>query len=76
MKCYGYSKTDDEELLELREITILADSKDLHHLASFLVDCAVQIDSNPDWEHEHLSDYISTHNISLSSDIIVFKPSK
>jgi hypothetical protein len=71
MKCFGYIKNNTDELQELTEVTLQANSEDIRRLASFLIRCADEMDHNPDWEHEHLSDYSVSENDK--ADIVVFK---
>ncbi len=50
---YGYSETDDKQLLKLREVTICADSKQVRAISEFFVRCANEMDANPEWGHQH-----------------------
>ena len=70
MKCFGYTKSDAETLAEFSEVTLHAKPEDLRRLASFLMKCADEIDSDTDWEHEHLSDVSPCGTDEV--DIIVF----
>jgi len=71
MKCYGYSADNQEDLKELSEIGILATPKMLRSLASFINKCADEIENEPDWDHEHLCDFIKLNEGSV--DIIINK---
>ncbi|UHQ54978.1 Imm32 family immunity protein [Microbulbifer sp. YPW16] len=56
MKIYGYSKSTDNQLLELTEVTISAGPEVLRSLAAFLADCADGIEKEgSSWEHEHFN---------------------
>ncbi len=72
MNFFGYSKSTNDELLELIEMTVQASPEKLRKLASFLNQCADDIESDEGWEHEHFSDYTSDFDES-SPDLIVFK---
>ncbi len=71
MPCFGY-KEDSDEIIELKEITLQMNSKDLRELSRFLTACAEALENNIDWEHEHISDF--TKSIWSNFDVIVFRP--
>ena len=71
MKCYGYSIDNQEDLKELSEVGILATPAMLRTLASFINKCADEIENEPGWNHEHLSDFIKLSGGSV--DIIINK---
>ena len=75
MKCYGYSKKDNDDLLEMDEITLQANPQLLKSFAKFLSDCAERIETDSDWEHEHFLDskYCDSKNNPDSFDLIVQK---
>jgi hypothetical protein len=56
LKLYGYSSSGGGGLLELREITLLADSRQIRTLGQFLVRCADEMTAKPEWEHQHFAD--------------------
>lgn len=64
---YGYSSSGEEELLELREVTILADPHQLRVLSEFLVKCAQEMEATREWEHRHFAE-------GESADIIIANP--
>jgi len=64
-KLYGYGQSDDAELLELREVTILVDAEQARALSEFLARCAQKMEANPAWEHEHFAGEEAT-------DLVVF----
>lgn len=64
MKLYGYSVSDDERLLNLKEVTLFADSKQIMALSKFLAQCAQEMEANPEWEHLHF-------DCGASADLIV-----
>jgi len=70
LKCYGYASGTDQ-LLELSEVSIRANSRDLRRLAAFLIECAEGIDAHEeDWEHAHLGD--SAHRVAeAGTDLVV-----
>lgn len=67
LKLYGYSSSDGERLLKLREVTLFADSKQVKALSKFLAQCAQEMEANPEWEHQHFAG-------GGSADIIVANP--
>ena len=75
MKCYGYSKEDNDDLLEMSEVTLQADSKLLRNMANFLSSCADRIETDSEWEHEHFTDskYCDSKDNLDSFDLIVKK---
>ncbi len=60
MKVYGYEKGDNEEMLEMKEISFQAKPKRLRELANFLLKSADEIESSNknQWDHVHLQDFI------------------
>ncbi len=62
---YGYARSDDEQLLALREVTVYVDAKQALALSEFFAQCARKMDANPAWEHEHFS-------VGDACDLIVF----
>jgi len=64
MKIYGYDQKDQENLLELREITFQISPEEAQQIANFFTMCAKRM-VIPNWEHEHF-------NGGNSPDIIVF----
>ena len=75
MKCYGYAKSKNDTLLEMRELTLQADSESLKRLANFLFQCAEKFEVDPKWQHEHFSDseYYSNTRGGQDFDLIVFR---
>ncbi len=55
MKFFAYQQGTDK-LLSLGEVSIQASSSELKILSSFLAKCATEIDTDLEWEHEHLQD--------------------
>lgn len=55
MRAYGYKKNEiGNGLLELKEVTISANSDVLRKIADFILECAKNIEKDPDrWSHEH-----------------------
>ena len=70
MKCFGYDKNNEDNLLDMSEVTLQTNSDMLRKLAGFLVKCADEIEGNQGWEHEHFSDYLSDGEEVI--DIVVF----
>ena len=67
LKLYGYSSSGGRRVLELREVTLLADSKQIRTLGQFLVRCADEMKTKPEWEHQHFADGESTDIIVANS---------
>jgi len=55
-KLYGYSASGDECVLSLREVTLFADSNQVRALSTFRARCAQEMETNPEWEHQHFAD--------------------
>lgn len=74
MDIYGYTK-NDEQLLDLSEITFKADPSELRSLAKFILDCANEIENDTEgkWEHSHIEDRVTDWN-PASPSIIIFNP--
>lgn len=66
-KLYGYSRSDNGELLDLREVTVCIDPKQARALSEFLARCAQEMEANPAWEHEHFSGGETTNFIVFNS---------
>tara|TARA_R110002072_G_scaffold20841_7_gene75246 strand:+ start:3312 stop:3569 length:258 start_codon:yes stop_codon:yes gene_type:complete len=72
MKINGCMK-GSENLSELDSITIASDPGTLRKVADFILQCAKEIEEDPDgWEHEHLGDYLGNEEILLNSDIVIW----
>jgi len=72
MKCYGYTKDNQEALLSLSEVTFQASPNILKSLGEFLIKSANEIEKDSDWEHKHFKDFYSLSEGSLV-DVIVYK---
>jgi len=73
IKLFGF---DDESIdcAELTQVTLeIVNVESLRAMASFLEQCATEIESDPDWEHEHFSDFLESE---LESDLVVFNRGK
>jgi hypothetical protein len=66
---YGYAKNDYEKLIELREVSILASSRELRLISKFLEKAAQLIDEGS--EHVHLQSECSEWNDSLPDVVAV-----
>lgn len=56
MKVFGYSVTNEDELLELRETTVcVSDAAEARALSALFLQCAREMESNPEWDHVHFS---------------------
>jgi hypothetical protein len=53
IELFGYSKKNPEDLLAMREVTLVVDSGQAADLARFFSRCAEHIEKNEQWEHEH-----------------------
>lgn len=78
MKIFGYSKSDEDTLLEMQEVTIQASPSRLRELAKFLIDFADQIERGKinDQGHSHLSDELTTDWNEDFSDVILYHNAK
>ncbi len=77
---YGYSRQQDgQALLELREVTLAFDPKQLRLMARFLEAAAAEMESDArkssSW-HRHLSGWAPEWSQSESVDIIVMAPDR
>lgn len=71
MKIYGYAKANQNELLELSEVTISSNPETLRTIASFINKMAQEVEEKgTEFEHEHFQNYIEDLN-QESPDIIV-----
>ena len=85
MKAYGYQREDayergedgpDDQPLDLREVTLIADSSSLRQIAEFLSHCADLIDKHGSkFGHQHLRDNIPSWKDG-ESDLIVVRKQK
>jgi|GEM_PF-3367455 len=74
MKIYGKHKRESEQPVLLEEVTIVVTRDDVLNLIRFLSACAADMESNPDWEHVHLRDFLD--NGSLVPDLVLFAADK
>jgi len=72
MKVFGYSVGNEENLLEMNEVTIQCNAEMLKKIAKFLNKCANEMSDDEGWEHEHLSDFLELVSDEIP-DLIVFK---
>ncbi len=64
MKIYGYKKNGSDALLRLEEVSIQATPVEIHCLAVFLQETAVQMERAGDtFDHEHFQDYSRDRHI-------------
>lgn len=75
IRAYGYLLGDTSApVTELREVTIAADPEVLRAIASFLLECAAEMECNPAWDHRHFSD--ASYGLGVQGpDLIVASPS-
>lgn len=73
VRVYGRSVGDDGsgDPLTMSEVTVMAEPEALRVLASFLLTCADEIETEPGWDHEHISR--SDHGLDSECDFIVFR---
>ncbi|WP_313643731.1 hypothetical protein [Stenotrophomonas sp.] len=57
--------------MRLTEATLMIDVGEMRMIAQFLLQCADEVDENPEWEHAHLQDYLKGRN-ELGADLVVF----
>lgn len=71
MKIYGYAKENQDELLELSEITISSNPEVLRKIASFINKMAQEIeDKGTSFDHEHMQDHVKNLNQEAPSIIV------
>ncbi|MCP5214665.1 MAG: hypothetical protein H6995_06645 [Pseudomonadales bacterium] len=73
MKIFGY-KFGSEDLYLLNEVTLQGSPEELKKLADFLIECAQEMVTDKDWEHEHFKDF--TDSEVNSPDFIVYASEK
>lgn len=71
MKLFGYIEGNHDQLVKLSEVTLQAEPKALKAIASFLLNCAKEMEGSDSWEHEHFLD--SSFSDGASLDLIVFR---
>ncbi|HET7330109.1 hypothetical protein [Dyella sp.] len=72
MKLYGYTASNVEELVELAEVSFVANPIELRKLAEFFVSQAELFEAGDGREHTHFSDFIK--NRDARSDVVVCNP--
>jgi len=76
MKLVGYPKENEDQIIDLLEMTLIADVQELRSLAKYLEKCAEEMEADPEgWEHSHYSDEIDFRSEGRE-DVIVYNPSK
>ena len=70
MKVYGYSEMETN-LLSLSQLTIQANPHQLRALATFILNCANQMENDENWEHAHFLD--ECKSTQTEHDIIIFR---
>jgi hypothetical protein len=70
MKLYGYF--DAERLVELTEVSFVADSLELRKLAHFFITQAEEFEAGSERDHMHFSDFIERKDVR--NDVIVCNP--
>lgn len=54
MNIFGYAKNFEDDLLEMTEVTIKADAKEISEIIKFLERCKQEVERDCEWEHEHI----------------------
>ncbi len=72
MKLFGYPSKDYNEThsLELSGITVAANPDELRRIAKFFEQAAIDIEEDPDFEHEHLMD--NQEGFNENADIQIY----
>ncbi|KKJ77241.1 hypothetical protein WH95_09395 [Kiloniella litopenaei] len=71
MKIFGYNK-DNDELQNLKEVSILCDSYELNEIINYLKYVRTQMTNHEDhFGHEHFSDWLAKRGDESNIDIIV-----
>ncbi|AWH51262.1 hypothetical protein C1925_19875 [Stenotrophomonas sp. SAU14A_NAIMI4_5] len=72
MKVYGKKLLSDNPAL-LEEVVFQIGAAEARNLASFLIECAQEMESDDLWEHRHLSDWEKRNEELTNCDLIVFR---
>lgn len=73
MKLYGYPSKGHDELQQLREVSVMANSNELLALAAFFAKCAFEMQNEKNWDHAHFHDFKGKTSLR-SVDIVVASP--
>ena len=74
MNIYGKESQESEQPVLLEEVTLVVTREDVKDLIRFLSACVADMESNPDWEHVHLRDFLG--NDDAIPDIVLFAANK
>jgi len=72
MKVYGKKVLSDKPAL-LEEVVLQVGAAEARVLASFLIECAEEMESEDLWEHRHFSDWDRKNEDHGNCDLIVFR---
>lgn len=71
MIAFGFDDSFDGAK-ELSQVALEINSSELRELAAFLIQCANEMDDDPEWNHEHLCDYLGSE---LKHDLVIYNSS-
>lgn len=74
MKIYGKEKRESEQPMLLEEVTVVVTRDEVLDLVRYLSACASDMESNPDWEHVHLRDFLGRGD--ATPDMVLFAADK
>jgi hypothetical protein len=57
---------------KLREVTLILDPSEMEMIAQFFCHCATESEQYPEWDHEHLRDFLWKIKFR-GPDIVVYK---
>lgn len=60
MKFFGKQDSIGTDLMSLEEVTLVLNKDEMMQLFSFIKKCISEMDENPQWEHSHFNDFISS----------------
>ena len=72
MKIYGFFKDSNEPNL-VEQVTLEVDASELRDLAGFFLKSAEEMDSDTEWDHEHLCDYLGH---VIEQDLVLYNKNK
>jgi hypothetical protein len=76
MDVFGYDVNDGDERdtpRRLSEASFVSTPDELRSLAEFLLFCAVEMETNPDFDHRHWRDHIGSQRGPFIGDIVIVR---
>lgn len=72
MKLYGYYSKDQDEPVDIQEVTLEADPQELEKLAQFFTEAAKRLSAAEGEEHMHYRDFLDPGNYEYP-DLIIYR---